>query len=247
VHETVLCAERPLTFEEIFARQCTASINNLQPAGDGSGCAVAGPQLVNLGDGRYGFLPRLIEGSLIRLPLTEKKPANHPLIYPDEARHALFPSRLDIQKRQSERPARLRLPDGSEIELALEFLGTATWGSTMPLGLRGYLVEQRAAAGDSLLIRVVEGEAGSCEAWFESRAQRDAQAMAGRDRELADAAEKVLRSSRSTDVHISNLIVACSYGVCTTRTARPTRSRASLARTHVLWLPDSMRGCWRKT
>src|SRR5712691_5355356 len=130
VHETALCAERPLTFKEIFARvNARRPLTPFNPRETVRGALSQGPQLVNLGDGRYGFLPRLIEGSLIRLPLTEKKPANHPLIYPDEVRHALFPSRLDIQKRQSERPARLRLPDGSEIELALEFLGPATWGS----------------------------------------------------------------------------------------------------------------------
>ena len=108
--------------------------------------------------GRYGYLPHLIEGSRLRLPLTQKKPANHPLIFPDEVRQALFPSWNDIQKRRSERPATMRLSNGAVVELPLEFLGTATWGTAMPDGLRLYLVDERAAAGDSLLIRVVGGE-----------------------------------------------------------------------------------------
>jgi hypothetical protein len=94
------------------------------------------------------------------------------------------------------------------VELPLEFLGTATWGTAMPDGLRRYLVDERAAAGDSLLIRVVGGEDGSCQAWFESRGRRDAHAVARRNRELADATQTLLRSSRSTDVHIWDLIVA---------------------------------------
>ena len=209
VHEVLRSAERPLTFEEIFAR-----VNERRLVTTGNprvtirSALSQGPQLVSLGDGRYGYLPQLIEGSLLRLPLSQKKPANHPLIYPDEVRHALFPSCLEIQKRKSERPAQVRLPDGEEVELPLAFLGTGTWGSAMPDRLRRYLVDERAAAGDSLLIRVVAGEACSCEAWFESRGGRDGQAVARRNRELADATQTLLRGSRSTDVHIWDLIVA---------------------------------------
>ena len=80
-------------------------------------------------------------------------------------------------------------------------------GTAMPDGLRRYLVDERAAPEDSLLIRVVGGEDGTCEAWFESRSSRDVQVIKGRNRELADAAQALLRRSRSTDVHIWDLIV----------------------------------------
>ncbi len=209
VHEVLRSAERPLTLHEIServnARRLVTTAKLLETI---RGALSQGLQLVSLGDGRYGYLPHLIEGSRLRLPLTQKKPANHPLIFPDEVRQALFPSWNDIQKRRSERPATMRLSNGAVVELPLEFLGTATWGTAMPDALRRYLVDERAAAGDSLLIRVVGGEDGSCEAWFESRDRRDAQAVKGRNRELADATETLLRASRSTDVHIWDLIVA---------------------------------------
>jgi Plasmid pRiA4b ORF-3-like protein len=209
VHEVLRSAERPLTLDEISARVNERRlVTTANPLGTIRSAVSQGPQLVGLGDGRYGYLPHLIEGSLLRLPLTEKKPANHALTYPDEVRLGLFPSCLDIQKRKSERPAQLRLPNGGVVELPLEFLGTATWGTAMPDGLRRYLVDERAAAGDSLLIRVVGGEDGSCEAWFESRGRRDELAVARRNRELADATQTLLRGSRSTDVHIWDLIVA---------------------------------------
>jgi hypothetical protein len=208
VHEVLRSAERPLTLREISERvNARRLVTTAKPLETIRGALSQGPQLVNLGDGRYGYLPHLIEGSLLRLPLTEKKPANHPLIFPDEVRQALFPSWNDIQKRRSERPASMRLSNGSVVELPLEFLGTATWGTAMPDGLRRYLVDERAAAGDSLLIRVVGGEDGTCEAWFESRDRRDAQAVKGRNRELADATETLLHASRSTDMHIWDLIV----------------------------------------
>ena len=209
VHEVLRSAERPLTLHEISERvNARRLVTTAKPLETIRGALSQGPQLVSLGDGRYGYLPHVIEGSRLRLPLTQKKPANHPLIFPDEVRQALFPSWNDIQKRRSERPATMRLSNGAVVELPLEFLGTATWGTAMPDGLRLYLVDERAAAGDSLLIRVVGGEDGSCEAWFESRDRRDAQAVKGRNRELADATETLLRASRSTDVHIWDLIVA---------------------------------------
>src|ERR1700680_946226 len=108
VHEVLRSAERPLTFEEIFARVNERRlVTTGNPRGTIRSALSQGPQLVSLGDGRYGYLPHLIEGSLLRLPLTQKKPANHPLIYPDEVRHGLFPSCLEIQKRKSERPAQV--------------------------------------------------------------------------------------------------------------------------------------------
>ncbi len=209
VREVLRSAERPLTLHEISERvNARRLVTTAKPLETIRGPLSQGPQLVSLGDGRYGYLPHLIEGSRLRLPLTQKKPANQPLSFPDEVRQALFPSWNDIEKRRSERPATMRLSNGAVVELPLEFLGTATWGTAMPDGLRRYLVDKRAAAGDSLLIRVVGGEDGSCEAGFESRNRRDAAAVARRNRELADTTQTLLRGSRSTDVHISDLIVA---------------------------------------
>jgi hypothetical protein len=209
VHEVLRSAEQPLTFEDICARvSARRPVTTVNPRATIRGALSHGPQLVSLGDGHYGYLPKLIEGSVLRLPLTENKPAYHPLIYPDDVRHALFPSCMEIQKRRSERPARVRLPDGQLVELPLEFLGTASWGCSMPDGLRRYLIDSRAAAGDSLVLRVVRDESGSCEAWFERRGTRDGQAVARRNRELADAAYGLLRASRSSDLHSWDLIIA---------------------------------------
>src|SRR5207249_3623076 len=73
----------------------------------------------------------------------------------DEVSQAIWPSFLEIQKRQDRRPVRARLSNGAETWLSLDFIGTGTWGSPMPEPLRQLLIDRRAAAGDSLLIRVV--------------------------------------------------------------------------------------------
>src|SRR5436190_5568811 len=140
VYEVLRSAERPLTLHEISERvNARRLVTTAKPLETIRGALSQGQQLVSLGDGRYGYLPHVIEGSLLRLPLTHKKPANHLLVFPDEVRQALFPSWNDIQKRRSERPALLGLSNGVVVELALEFLGTATWGSAMPDELRRYL------------------------------------------------------------------------------------------------------------
>src|SRR6185436_11680759 len=67
------------------------------------------------------------------------------------------------------------------------------WGCAMPAPVRRFLVEQRAAAGDSLVIRVVGSEPINCEIRLESRRQWDKNSQAARNRELADATAQLYR------------------------------------------------------
>lgn len=208
VYDVLRSAETPLTFQEIFEEvDRRRPITTRNPKATIRNALTQGRQLTSLGDGRYGYLPKLLRGSLIRLPLTEKKPANHPLIFTDELRHALWPSFFEIQKRSNRRPVTLRLPDGIEVVLPLQFLGTGTWGSALPEELRRYLVASGAAAGDSLLIRVADAEAARYEASLERRLKRDEAAVAERNRELANAADQLLRKSSRREMMIWDLVV----------------------------------------
>lgn len=191
----VLQAGQPLTVPQILERVSQRRpVTTRDPKRTIYSVLSQAKQLVSLGDGRYGYLPRLIEGSLLRLPLRQKKPANHPLVFPDEIRYALDPSFLDTGKRRLTRTPRVRLPDGQEVELPVGGVG-GEWGSPMPEGLRGLLVAGRAAAGDALLLRVLDGEAGRYKAWFEPRRKRDEAAVAARNREIADAAGRLIPAS----------------------------------------------------
>jgi hypothetical protein len=68
-----------------------------------------------------------------------------------------------------------------EIPLTLghsaDFRGRPPWPP-----LRHYLVNQHAAAGVSLLVRVADAEQGVGETWFESRLKRPDEGIAGRAR-----------------------------------------------------------------
>ena len=206
VYDVLRSAEQPLTFDEIFDRvNQRRPITTRNPKGTIRGALGSGRQLVSLGDGRYGYLPHLVRGSVLRLPLTEERPANHPLIYPDELRQALWPSFFENQKRKDRQTVTARLPSGDEVVLPLELLGAGEWGCSMPEPLRQLLVDQRADAGDSLVIRV--GEPGTCEIWLESRLKRDRDAVAVRNRELADAAAQLYGRGRSANVPIWDLAI----------------------------------------
>ncbi|MDO8670356.1 MAG: hypothetical protein Q7O66_02865 [Dehalococcoidia bacterium] len=209
VFEILRSAERPLTFQEIFD-----GVNGRKPAATSNpkatirGALTQARQLVSTGDGRYGYLPHLVTGSLLRVPFTEKKPANHPLVYPEEARIALWPAFFDASKRTDRRPARIRLSDGVEVELTLEYLGPRLWASPMPDGLHRFLAENHANEGTSLLIRVIDGETGRYEASLESGLKRDTAAVSGRNQELAGVFYHLLRKHREREAPIWDLALA---------------------------------------
>lgn len=211
VYEVLQSADRPLTFPEIFEAVAERRpIATKNPKATIRGALSQGSQLVSLGDGRYGYLPHLITGSRLRLPLTEKKPANHPLRFSDELRHALWPMFLETAKRGTRRPVRLRLPTGVETTLSLQSLQDTQrgyWGSPMPEEVRQYLVAKFAAAGDSLLIHITDGEAGLGEIAFEPHRARDNAAVARRNHELADAAYAIIRRGSPDGVSPWDIVI----------------------------------------
>ncbi len=209
VYEALRSAEHPLAFQEILNE-----VNRRRPSTTRDPKATIrnalsqGWQLISLGDGRFGYLPYLVNGSLLRLPLTEKKPANHPLSYPTEVLQALWPSFHEIQKRRVIPSVEAHLPNDDVVSMSIQFLGNGVWGSLMTEGLRRYLIRNGAAEGDSLMVRVTDAELCNCEMWFESRWKRDHGAIVSRNQELADAAYQVLRKSQSREMFNSSLAVA---------------------------------------
>lgn len=207
VYDVLQSAESPLTFAEIFdAVGKRRPITTRNPKGTIRNALSQARLLVNLGDGRYGYLPHLLRGSVLRLPLTEKKPANHPLVWTDEVRGALWPSFFETQKRSNRQPIPARLPNGAELSLPLEFLGPSRWGSSMPEPLRRYLVENFAAEGDSLILHFPKGAGQPVEMTFEPKRKRPQAAVSERDRQLADAVYQIMRHSGAVERPIWDLV-----------------------------------------
>jgi len=204
VHKVLQAAGEPLTIDQIIARVgAHRPVNTRDPKATIRRVIYDSYQLVSLGDGRYGHLSHLIRGSILRLPLVGKKPANHPLVYTEEADLALFPGRIDVNKRRDERPAQVCLPNGEDVALRQGFLDEIHGaGCPMPDAMRRYLIQNRAAEGDALLIRVVDAHERRYEAWFEARRKRDEAAVARRNAELLDATHAILM--RGHPVHITH-------------------------------------------
>src|SRR5579864_4509645 len=210
VYAVMRSAEAPLTFDEVFARVTSRLVvRTRDPRATVRNALCQGRQLVSLGGGRFGYLPRLLQGSVVRWPLDKHAPADGQLPFPDDLRHVLFPDFFEIDKRRLHRPARLHLPGGEVAIIELEHLGESSWGVRVPpAGLQRLLRHESVGAGDDLIVRVVDAEAGEFEAWLERASARDELALARSNRQLADAAHGYLASKRSHIVPIWEVLDA---------------------------------------
>ncbi|HET7037927.1 MAG TPA: hypothetical protein VFI42_19795 [Thermomicrobiaceae bacterium] len=201
VYDLLQDAGTPLTFQEIFDEASRRQpITSKNPKGTIRSVLNANRQLVNTGDRRYGYLPYLVNGSLLRLPLAGEHPATEPLDFSDELRDALWPSFFESATRKKTRPFQATLPHGEWVSLPLTSGHRGHWGTEMPAPLQHFLTEQHATAGDSLLIRVLDAEEGRGEIRFEPRATRDDKAIAERNGALADTVYEFMRKKRDRNV-----------------------------------------------
>lgn len=193
VYEVLRSSEGPLAFQEIVdAVERRRPISTRNPRGTIRNVLGQGKQLVNTGDGRYWYLPHRLRGCLLRLALTETRPAQQPIAVGAEVQLGQRPSFFEAGKRRRDRPVRVTLPAGDEASLTLAHEGTLGWAIPVADPLRRYLIDQHAAAGDALLIRVLDAEDGRGEAWLEAKRRRPEEAIAARNRQLADAAHAYL-------------------------------------------------------
>ena len=194
VYEVVRDSDRPLSFQEIFDR-----VNERQPITTKNPKSTIRNALTqlrlirNVGDGRYYYFPHILKDSLFRMPLVEKKLAYHPLPFTGELTEALWPARNESGAREDLRAARVRLPSGEEV--LLEYYNPLDERPDSPLSpaLTRWLVNERAQAGDDLLFRVVDADAGLYEVQLQRRIKRDEKAIARRNQQIADAAYGVFR------------------------------------------------------
>ena len=203
VHQVLIASEQPMTFQEVFdAVNRRRAVDTRNPKTTIRQVLTQAKQLMSIGDGRWGYLPRLMKGSLLRLQFTHEHPADHPLVYPEELFHAICPSFYEGQMRRDWRPVTMRMANGEEAASNLEHFGGGRWGTSPPEGLRQYLIESRARLGDSLVIRVADAEERQYEARLEPFEERDDAAIAQRNQQLADATYQLLHSWPTVDVQI---------------------------------------------
>jgi hypothetical protein len=185
VHQVVQESVDPLPFTEIFRRVNDLSpITTRDPENTIRNSISQSHLILNTGDGRYGWKYRLINGSLLRLPLAESDLAQRRIVYTDEIQDILWPAFFEIQKRSDRSPVNVRLPDGKNIEFTLVFFSKATWGTQSTPEFWDWLKKVGARPGDELFFRVINGEAHQYAVEFFKHADRDEAAIAERNRQI---------------------------------------------------------------
>lgn len=172
----------PLPFTEILQRVNEITpITTKNPKQTIRNAIGQGHLIVATGDGRYGWRPRLMTGSALRLTLSEQDLAGQHLAFGDEVRDALWPSFFESQSRSDRGPVEVELPDGLITPFALIHLGNGQWGTAGSAEFWAWFKGVGALAGDHLIIQVLDGEAKQHRIEFEPRAARDEAAIAARN------------------------------------------------------------------
>jgi hypothetical protein len=193
-HQVVRESPEPLPFDEILRRVNTlAPITTKNPKQTIRQAVGQSRLIVATGDGRYGWKPRLIIGSVLRLTLSASDLGGRAVEFDEDLRDALWPAFFEIQKRSDRSPVNVRLPDGSTAQLPLDFLGKGHWGTTGSPDFWAWLKTLNAAPGDHLIFRVLDGDAKLHAVEFQPRAARDEAAIAARNQAIIQAALAFIR------------------------------------------------------
>jgi len=198
VHQVVREATEPLPFAEIMQRvNALVPITTKDPKSTIRNAISQSRLIINTGDGRYGWKYRVINGSTLRLPLSESDLVQRQLTYTEELRDALWPAFFESQKRADRSPIRLQLPNGAVVELTLEHFVKTQWGTRGSPEVWDWLKSLKARPGDDLIFHVLDGEARLYAVEFQPRAARDEQTIAARNQQVVQAAQAYFRRTVS--------------------------------------------------
>jgi len=196
VHHVLRDAHTPLTLDEIVR-----AIQELEPI------HVANPKALVLNileqsslilpvEGkRYGYLPHLLQENAFRQPLTAAARRQGFVELSPDALTALWPGWVEAQRQQEARPAELALPNGTQALLRRHFRLVGHWGFTASSDFWNWLEEINALPGDDFIIRVIDADARNYAGSLECQDCRDEEAVARRNREVADLAVEAVRAA----------------------------------------------------
>jgi hypothetical protein len=188
-HQVVRESREPLPFDEIMRRVNTlAPVTTRNPKGTIRNAISQSCLIVNTGDGRYGWKCRVINGSVLRLTLSESDCRGEAIEYPGELRDALYPAFFASQRYGDREPVQFKLPDGTIARLPLDHLREARWGSRGSPEFWEWFHSLHAKPDDALIVRVLDGEARLYAVEFQRRVARDETAIAARNQQIVHAA-----------------------------------------------------------
>jgi len=187
-HQVVRDSPEPLTVLEILDRvHAITPITTKNPKNTIRNAVSQSWLIVPTGDGRYGWKPRLISGSVLRLNLSAADLTGEAVRLTGELRDALWPSFFEIQKRTDRSPVQLELPDGTPTPFPLIYLWERQWGSPASPEFWAWFNTLGAAERDCLIFEVLDGQAKRYGVAFQPSAERDEGAIAERNQAIVQA------------------------------------------------------------
>jgi hypothetical protein len=203
VKQIVRAAAEPLTFAEIVRRvESICPIETRSPQNTICNAISQCYFIGGTGDGRYGWYPRLLKGSRVRVPLLASSLEREGIVFGEEARELLWPSFFAGQELSDRQPIDLELPDSTHAPLPLDHFGRGEWGTTGSLGFWEGLEENEAVGGDALIIDAVDVEKRLYRASLDRLVERDEAALKERTEEVFKAARAHLWRRRAHGVAI---------------------------------------------
>ena len=195
VYQVVRESPEPLLFDEVVARvHAIRPITTKNPKSTIRNAVSQAHLIVSIGDGYYGWKPRVITGSVVRTTLMPEDFADKTVNFGDDARDVLYPSMFESQKYSDTGLITVELPNGVSTQIMIQHIRKpAIWGTRGSPEFWAWFDTLNAAPGDHLIVRAVDGDAKLYSVTFERRAERDEAAVAQRNQEIYEAAMAYLR------------------------------------------------------
>jgi hypothetical protein len=187
-------ADQPLSFDQLLAatrKKLPLDASSLK-AGLSAVSNSYGPEarlIQRLAENQYGWLPKLVIGTVLRHTLTKEELKKQRLFFEPEILTALFPA--GIRLRQGE-ALDVEMPEGERRTVSAEIVGEkgwrSVWGTRADSAFWEWLKRQGAQSQDTLLFRIEPGDRPSCRLTLERKTARDETRVQERNTQLAEAA-----------------------------------------------------------
>ncbi len=200
VTQVLMKADQPLTVNEIIARvEVVRPVDTHHPRSTIRGAISSIPQAASLGGrpARYTWWPRHLAENTFRQPLLDSNLEQGTLVLGREAWLVFWPDFYAGPSR-SQGEVTLDLEDGPALQTCIQHLVSMqpVWGLPATPALADWYRHQGATSKDELIVRVLDVETHRYALSLARHAGRDEEAIAARNRDLADAAEQVLLAGR---------------------------------------------------
>jgi tetratricopeptide (TPR) repeat protein len=199
VTQVLMMADRPLTLAEIIARvEMIRPVDTRDPQATIRGAINSIRQATTLGGrpARYTWWPRHLAKSVFRLPLAGSDLEQGTLVLNRDAWLVFWTDFYDSSRSRGEMT--VDLDGGPVLQTHIQHLVPMqpVWGLPPTPALADWYRRQGATSEDDVVVQVMDVEAHRYTFSLARRAERDEEAIAVRNRSLADMAEQVLRAGR---------------------------------------------------